>query len=602
MTRNQIPIFLLLLLFISTACAGQSQKVTLQLKWWHQFQFAGYYAAQRQGYYSKAGLQVNIIPGDALHDAVKQVLAGAADFGITGSDLLLEYANRKPVVALGAIFQHSPYVIMSLAGTGIKSPSDLVGKKIMAAENQGWVEMKAVFLKEGIDPKKIELISHTWNNHDLLAGKAAAMTAYRSVEPYQLAQLGAEVSFIEPVTYGIDFYGDVLFSSGSLVNKQPALVEAFRQASFKGWEYALAHKEEICDYILRLPGVTQRGVTREALLFEANEMEKLILPQIVEVGHMNEGRWEHILEVYRGLGLIPKATTLEGFVYQKKPSIGESLKNIGIVVLTGVAALFLIVLLYGLVVRRAVKRKTREQRFALEALKESEAGLSNSNRELKQFSYITSHNLRAPVTNLQALISLIDPDKIPDEETRSLVKSFAVSTNALNETLNDLIRILIIKETPTIPLDTVSFEVVARKVMDGIQLMITNSGAVITTDFTACPDVVYSAVYLESIFVNLLTNSIKYAEPGRRPEIMIQSKLINDEPFLVFADNGRGFDMKKIRERLFGLHQRFHHHPDSRGIGLYLIHSQITSMGGSIDVESEVGKGTTFTICLKNKN
>ncbi|MBV9987428.1 MAG: ABC transporter substrate-binding protein [Chitinophagaceae bacterium] len=601
MALKSIPVSAFLWLFICITGTAQLHRVTLQLKWWHQFQFAGYYAAQKQGYYKQSGLDVQLIPGDAGHDVMKQVLSGTADFGITDSELLLEYSQGQPVVALGAIFQHSPYVIMSLARSGINSPSDLVGKKIMAADNQGWVEMKAVFLKEGINTDGIHVVRHTWNNLDLVRDSVDAMTAYRSVEPYQLTQLGATVSLIEPVTYGIDFYGDILFSRRDVVNKQPELTESFRQASFRGWEYAMAHKEEICDYILNLPGVKQRKVTKQALLFEANEMEKLILPQIIEVGHMNEGRWEHIQSIYHGLGLIPKPTDLKGFVYAKKPSLAESLKNIGIVVLASVASLFLVVLVYGLVVRGAVRRKTKEQRLALEALKESEAELSNTNKELKQFSYITSHNLRAPVTNLLALTQLIDLDKISDEETRSLVRSFATSTTALNETLEDLIRILIIKENAQVPLEKISFAKVLQKVTASIHSMLQNAHATISSDFSECPELVYNASYLESIFMNLLTNSVKYAFPGRDPEITIVTRLVGEETYLVYTDNGLGFDKTKIGDRLFGLHQRFHHHPDSRGIGLYLIHSQITSVGGTIEVESEPGKGTRFTICLKKK-
>lgn len=701
--------------------------VSLQLKWWHQFQFAGYYAAVKEGYYAKAGLRVTIKPGGEEIDAVQQVLTGAADFGITGSELLSWYASGKPLVALGALFQHSPYVIMSLSESGIRAPSDLIGKKVMVAETQGWVEMKAMFLKEGIDPEKIFPVSHSWNNNDLVDGRVVAMTGYRSAEPYQLLRAGAKVSFIEPVTYGIDFYGDILFTSRNLVKKQPAVVESFRKASFKGWEYALSHKDEICDYILTLPGVKARGVTKDELLFEAEEMEKLILPQLIEIGHMNEGRWQHILDVYKQLGLIRRDVTLPGFIYERKPSLGESLKNIGIVVVASVAGLFLIILIYGFVVRAAVKRKTRDQRLALQALTVSEeryrtlieqasdgivsvnpqlkftqansaalqllgysenelmqlylpdvlvtndsepawlvdqlenkgsllterqarrkdgttfiveikstrlsngnylgfirditerktlelekerramererliSDLSDSISELKQFSYITSHNLRAPVTNLLALTKLIDLENIPDAETRKLVESFAISTRELNDTLNDLIRILIIKEERNIPHEIVSIEEVFQRAMTALRTMIDNSGAVVTTDFSGCPEVSYNAAYLESIFTNLLSNSLKYAQPGRRPEITVSSKMENGEPWLYFADNGRGFDIGKVGDRVFGLHQRFHHHPESRGVGLYLIQSQILSLGGTVKVESEVGKGTRFIICLRKQ-
>jgi ABC-type nitrate/sulfonate/bicarbonate transport system substrate-binding protein len=136
--------------FMCVFANAQEQSVTLRLKWWHQFQFAGYYAAQLKGFYKAEGLKVNIITGDAVHPITKEVSEGRADFGISGSDILIEYAKGVPLVAVGAVFQHSPYVVMTLDSSKIKTPADLIGKKIMASENQGWVELKAVLLREGI--------------------------------------------------------------------------------------------------------------------------------------------------------------------------------------------------------------------------------------------------------------------------------------------------------------------------------------------------------------------------------------------------------------------------------------------------------------------
>ncbi len=359
-------------LLFSQEVAAEKREVTVQLKWWNQFQFAGYYAAVKQGYYQAEGLQVKLVPGDAQHPVMDEVLSGRADFGITGSDLLIGFASGKPVVALGAIFQHSPYVIMSMPEKKIHLPSDLVGKSIMASEHQGWVELKAVFLKEGIDLNRLSIMNHSWNNLDLIQGRIDAMTGYRSVEPFQLAELGTSPSIIRPADYGVDFYGDILFSSRSFIERNPETVEKFRRATFKGWEYAMSHKEEMIDHILTFPDVKARKVNRRALVFEANEMEQLIVPSLVDIGNMNEGRWQHILDIHKELNLIPGGTKLKGFLYEKKPSFYESVKNIGFWALAAVAFLFIAVLVYGIVVRRAVQIRTRQQREALEALSASE--------------------------------------------------------------------------------------------------------------------------------------------------------------------------------------------------------------------------------------
>lgn len=391
-------------LFLPAHGLAERQELTLRLKWWHQFQFAGYYAAVKQGYYKREGLTVKLVEGDAIHPVTEEVLLGRADFGITGSDLLMEYAKGKPLVAVAAIFQHSPYVIMSMPGMGIRVPSDLVGKSIMASENQGWVELKAIFLKEGIDLSHLAVLQHSWDNKDLIKGKVDAMTGYSSVEPYQIKRLGGvSPVLIKPINYGVDFYGDILFSSGKFVKNNPETVEKFRRASCLGWEYAMSHKEEMCDYILTLPGVSARNVTKEALLFEANEMEKLILPELVEMGNMNEGRWSHILEIHKALGLMPASTQLNGFIYEKKPSLYESVKNIGFFILGIVAILFAGILVYGIMVRRAVKIKTREQREAMEALAVSEERYRTLVEQASEGIMICDPSLRFVQVNSAAL-------------------------------------------------------------------------------------------------------------------------------------------------------------------------------------------------------
>ncbi len=222
--------------------------------------------------------------------------------------------------------------------------------------------------------------------------------------------------------------------------------------------------------------------------------------------------------------------------------------------------------------------------------------LTLANKELKQFSYITSHNMRAPLTNLLALDSLLDLSKITDADTLEIISLIKRSTNQLNETLNDLIRILIIKEKTSIETRELVFEDVFAKTIYSIQT-ITNE-ADLEVDFSALPTIVFNEPYLESIFLNLITNAIKYAKPNVRPHIKICSQLINGKYCMQISDNGVGLNMARIEDKIFGLYQRFHSNEDSKGIGLYLIKSQITALGGTIDIQSEENIGSTFTICF----
>ena len=160
-----------------------------------------------------------------------------------------------------------------------------------------------------------------------------------------------------------------------------------------------------------------------------------------------------------------------------------------------------------------------------------------------------------------------------------------------------MIKILIIKQNTRITLTNVRFEEIFDKVHRSVSAITIQNVVKIHTDFNAAPTVNFSNIYLESIFLNLLTNSIKYAHPSRYPIINIKSFLDSEgNTILTFQDNGIGMDLKRVQNKIFGLYQRFHSNPDGKGIGLYLIHSQITALGGSIIVDSAVNEGTTFTI------
>jgi signal transduction histidine kinase len=166
----------------------------------------------------------------------------------------------------------------------------------------------------------------------------------------------------------------------------------------------------------------------------------------------------------------------------------------------------------------------------------------------------------------------------------------------MKETLDAYVDILGQKELIQPKVDVVVLEDIFKKVKSSLSSLIEYSKAEITVDFTQSPSVKFNAPYLESIFLNLLTNSIKYAKPDHFARIRISSRKERGINQLVFADEGQGFDMKKVGDKIFGFQQKFHDHADSKGIGLYLIHNHITSMGGKITVESKPGHGTTFVI------
>ncbi len=248
----------------------------------------------------------------------------------------------------------------------------------------------------------------------------------------------------------------------------------------------------------------------------------------------------------------------------------------------------------------AIQRDVTKEKEA-EIEKEKLLGeLIQNNLELKQFSYITTHNLRAPLTNLVSICNIIKLEKITDSVTLKLIEGFKRSTIQLNETLNDLINILIIKENIHLPKDKINFQDVLDKVKASLLITLIKEKVMLYADFDEVPFVSFSNIYLESILLNLITNSIQYRHPDRFPVIKIQTTMDADgNTILTFSDNGIGMDMERVKDKIFGLYQHFHNNANSKGIGLYLIHSQITALKGNIEVTREVNVGTTFTVTFR---
>ena len=221
--------------------------------------------------------------------------------------------------------------------------------------------------------------------------------------------------------------------------------------------------------------------------------------------------------------------------------------------------------------------------------------LQEQNRRLDEFAHIISHNLRAPLNNIQALINLLD-DQSEIADYKLIFDKLKNVAKNLSETMNELMDTLKAKAQPQVDLAEIRFKEVLDKVVQSLEGELITAQASVTFDFNDAASIRYSKPYLESIFQNLLTNAIKYRSPERKPLVHFQSSQIDKRVTLRVTDNGRGIDMQKFGDKVFGLHKTFHDHQEARGVGLFLVKTQIEALGGSISVTSEVDKGTTFTI------
>ncbi|HEY0654289.1 MAG TPA: PAS domain S-box protein [Chryseosolibacter sp.] len=225
--------------------------------------------------------------------------------------------------------------------------------------------------------------------------------------------------------------------------------------------------------------------------------------------------------------------------------------------------------------------------------------LQEQNKALDEFAHIISHNLRSPIGNINALINLLDENSGIQDYKLIFYKLKNLAKN-LSETMNDLMETLKVKTQTDLQKDQIRFKEILDKVIQSLEGELIQAEASVTFDFNEAPVIEYPKAYLESIFQNLLSNSIKYRSPDRKPKIHFVSQKVErkgDSYIEVkISDNGQGIDLEKFGDKLFGLHKTFHVHEHARGVGLFLVKTQIESMGGSIAANSEVDKGTTFTI------
>ena len=365
MLSRLVKLYAAAALLLGAAPAMALDKVTLQLKHLHQFQFAGYYAAQELGYYREAGLQVQIREGTDGNEPERAVLAGKAEYGVGGSSLLLARLAGKPVVVLGVIFQHSPYALAMRQNASGPDIRRLIGKRVMVGsltdELGNADELLAFLNKEGIPLSSFQRLEHSYNPEDLVNGKVDAMSVYTTNEPDLFDRLGFPYDIYSPRAVGIDFYGDNLFTNEHEVANHPDRVRAFRAASLRGWQWAMNHQEETVDLIL---SKYSRRSDRQHLLYEARQMVPLVQPVLVEIGYMNPERWQHIADVYAGLGLVPRGARYDGFMYVVDSS------HPSLTWLYRVAGIGAVLLVLGAAVHFSML--ARERKRALEAIRKGE--------------------------------------------------------------------------------------------------------------------------------------------------------------------------------------------------------------------------------------
>ena len=314
------PLFRLITLLWFTFCSlplwaepeQPAEKVSLQLKWLHAFQFAGYYAAKEKGFYAEENLDVTIRERIPRINNIEQVLKDESQYGVADTSLLEQRLGGEPVVVLASIFQHNPLVYITLKNSGIVSPYELKGKRVME-DSYDNAPLLAMLYETGVSTDDFTHLDDSFNPDDLTNGKVDAQAGYLTDQVDYFKKKGIEINIIDPRNYGVDFLSDNLFTTEQEINQHPERVQRFLRASLKGWDYALKHQDELIQIILSKYNPGNR-LSAEHLRFEAQETVKMILPDTIPIGSTDIKRFQRIADTYRQLGRISSADHLEGFI------------------------------------------------------------------------------------------------------------------------------------------------------------------------------------------------------------------------------------------------------------------------------------------------
>jgi PAS domain S-box-containing protein len=228
--------------------------------------------------------------------------------------------------------------------------------------------------------------------------------------------------------------------------------------------------------------------------------------------------------------------------------------------------------------------------------KKTELLLVKANQRLEELAYIAAHDMKAPLTNLQSLLQLINESDGIKDECKVLFDKVITSIERMDNTVYTLNKIIAIRESHLPNNEHLKFRAVFNNVKDSIATQIKEANVKIRADFTKAPDIFYPQLYLQSILQNLISNSIKYRNPNKQPLIEIKTLEKDDGHYLIIKDNGLGMDLDNSTDNIFRLFKRMHTHVEGSGVGLYIVNSLIESHGGSIEVTSKINKGTTFKI------
>ncbi len=576
-----ILLILILILGVKERAVAQDfsrvDTVSLELKWYHQFQFAGYYAADIKGFYAEEGLHVNIIEGSLESNQVDNVVNLDVDFAIYDSGLLIEYANGVDVKAINAFFQYSPYVLAVRSNRNFSDLNNLTTSTIMVGNIVGRYELLSWFNERGIPTDSINFIGFDIERF-INDPSVDAIHGYITSD-IQTISNNVDVDIFYPWQSGVDFYGDVLFTSKRFLENNRNVVDRFQRATLKGWEYARLNQDELINYILTLNGVNERGFNFDNLTLEAEKTWEYSIPDKIPLGFMSEARWNMIARYFQNAGVLSTTPDIEHFIIQPVEPFTAQLQRFLLFFLPIVSGGAVIVGIWIYILKKRIRQNSAalevafEERVLLE--KESKEHLLKSINQKEEMLSEVHHRVK---NNMALITSLIE---LQIRET-----NIAVANSILKDAQNRIHTIADIHEKlyENDSFMAIPFKSYVHQQIDYLLSRFDQQMPKITIN-REIEDLSLNINYsipVALILNECLTNCFNHAFIGKNDGLITVhlAKELNNRVLLYVKDDGVGFNSKALKNST---------------IGFTIIRALVEQIDGDLVVDSSE-KGTKISV------
>jgi len=601
MKKLPVTIFLYLCITLTSLHALNTdlEKVSIQLKWFYQYQFAGIFMAKEKGFYEDFGLDVTIKERDPKQNNLLQVIEGESEYGMTDSIILQYRAQGHPVRVIATIFQHNPMVLITKKESGIISPYEMKGKSISFQKGVDDSIVTSLLSFAHLNRGDIVQKPMDFTHMDFVNGEVDISEAYLSIEPYWMKKKhNIELNIIDPKNYGIDLYGDLLFTTQKEIDNHPQRVEAFKQATLKGWQYALDNREESIQVIL--DSYNTRDLEYEQLLYEARITETLISAEYIPLGEVRKERFNILVNLFVQTGIAKESLqkALNEIIYDL--SIKENILEkyfYPILLATLFMILVIILLIYNNHrLKYLVKIRTKE----LEVAKQK-AEIATESKSL--FLANMSHEICTPMNAILGFVEQFLKEE-PASTRREMLTTVEHSGKLLLTIINDILDFSKI-ESGKMHLDIQDCDIHAlfneMEKLFKVRCEEKEISFALHIDPTLPQYSKIDVNRLKQVIINILSNAVKFTDQKGKISLTILFDSKEKKIKISITDNGIGIAQENIDKIFFSFEQEdisTTRNFGGTGLGLSISEKLITLMKGHIKVESIISKGSTFTIIL----